>query len=81
MEGLLFLREDTLELEPQALIKVVRERACGLDVHFAFVTACLIVPGKGKRIRVLEETFETNVKGLKRLKAWLQENGCEVVGM
>ena len=70
-----------MELEPQALIKVVRERACGLDVHFAFVTACLIVPGKGKRIRVLEETFETNVKGLKRLKAWLQENGCEVVGM
>ena len=70
-----------MELEPQELEKVVRERACGLDVHFAFVTACLIVPGKGKRLRVLEETFETNVKGLKRLKAWLKENGCEVVGM
>lgn len=70
-----------MELEPQELIKVFRERACGLDVHFAFVTACLVVPGKGKRIRVLEETFETNVKGLKRLKTWLEENGCEVVGM
>ena len=79
--GLLFSREAPLELEPQELEKVFRERACGLDVHFAFVTACLIVPGKGKRLKVLEETFETNVKGLKRLKAWLTENGCEVVGM
>jgi transposase len=70
-----------LELEPQELEKVFRERACGLDVHFAFVTACLIVPGKGKRLRVLEATFETNVKGLKRLRVWLTENGCEVVGM
>ena len=70
-----------MELEPQELEKVFRERACGLDVHFAFVAACLIVPGKGKRLKVLEATFETNVKGLKRLKAWLVENGCEAVGM
>jgi transposase len=70
-----------LEVEPQELIKVARDRACGLDVHFAFVTACLIVPGKGKRVKVLEETFETNVKGLQKLKAWLEKNGCEVVGM
>jgi len=70
-----------VELEPQELERVFRERACGLDVHFAFVTACLIVPGKGKRLRILEETFETNVKGLKRLKAWLTEHQCEAVGM
>jgi len=70
-----------LEVEPQELEKVFRERACGLDVHFAFVVACLIIPGKGKRLRILEETFETNVKGLKRLKVWLTENGCEAVGM
>lgn len=70
-----------MELEPQELERVFRERACGLDVHFAFVVACLIVPGKGKRLKVLEQTFETNVKGLKRLKVWLTENGCEAVGM
>jgi transposase len=81
MEGLHFLREAPLELEPQELERVFRERACGLDVHFSFVTACLIVPGKGKRLRILEETFETTVKGLNRLKAWLTENECEAVGM
>jgi transposase len=70
-----------LELEPQELVKVFRERACGLDVHFSFVAACLIVPGTGKRLKILEETFETNVKGLKRLKAWLTEHQCEAVGM
>jgi len=79
--GAPFFKEAPLELEPQELVRVFRERACGLDVHFAFVSACLIVPGKGKRLKVLEDTFETNVKGLKRLKAWLTENGCEAVGM
>jgi transposase len=70
-----------LELEPQELVKVFRVRACGLDIHFAFVTACLIIPGKGKRLKVLEETFETNQKGLRRLRAWLMEHECEAVGM
>jgi transposase len=81
MEGLLFSKEAPLELEPQELIKVFRERACGLDVHFAFVAACLIIPGKGKGLKVLEATFETNVKGLTRLKAWLTGHECEAVGM
>lgn len=70
-----------MELEAQELVKVVRQRACGLDVHFSFVTACLIVPGQGKRLKLLEETFETNLKGLKRLRAWLSEHQCEAVGM
>lgn len=70
-----------MEIEPQELERVFRERACGLDVHFSFVTACLIVPGKRKGLKLLEETFETTVKGLKRLKHWLTENACEAVGM
>jgi len=70
-----------VELEPQELTKVFRDRACGLDVHFAFVAACLIIPGQGKRLKVLETTFETNRKGLQRLGAWLVEHGCEAVGM
>lgn len=70
-----------MEVEPQELVKVFRERACGLDVHFSFVTACLVIPGTGKRLKILEETFETNLKGLKRLKAWLTEHKCEAVGM
>lgn len=70
-----------MELEPHELEKVFRECACGLDVHFAFVTACLIVPGSGKRLKILEESFETNARGLKRLRNWLTEHGCEAVGM
>lgn len=70
-----------MEVKPQELEKVFRERACGLDVHFSFVAACLILNGSAKRIRIIEETFETTVKGLQRLKAWLVEHGCEAVGM
>lgn len=70
-----------MELEPQELIRVFRERACGLDVHFAFVAACLIIPWQGKRLKILEATFETNREGLRRLRGWLTEHGCEAVGM
>ena len=55
--------------------------ACGLDVHFASVSACLIKPGSAKRKKVEERSFPTNLSGLKQLNAWLTESGCEAVGM
>ena len=68
-------------MEVEQVERVIRECACGLDVHFSFVSACLIRPGTGKRVKIEEQNFETNRKGLKRLRAWLTENGCEAVGM
>ena len=63
------------------LDEVVYERACGLDVHFAFVAACLVVPGPKTKLRVEERQFPTTQKGLHQLRAWLEENQCQVVGM
>jgi transposase len=63
------------------LEEVFYDRACGLDVHFSFVTACLIKPGPGKRLKLEEQTFPTHLEGLKRLRSWLKEQSCQAVAM
>ena len=63
------------------LDEVVYPRACGLDVHFAFVAACLIIPGPQSRPKIEERQFPTTRKGLQELRVWLQEHHCDAVGM
>jgi transposase len=63
------------------LDEVVYERACGLDLHFAFMAACLVIPGPNKKPRIEERQFPTTQKGLRQLRDWLVENKCEAVGM
>ena len=63
------------------LDEVVYDVACGLDIHFAFVAACLVAPGPKKRLRVEERQFPTTLRGLRELHKWLEENDCQAVGM
>lgn len=63
------------------LDEVVYDRACGLDVHFCFLTACFISSGPKGRVKVEEKRFQTNQRGLRELRAWLEERGCQAVGM
>lgn len=63
------------------LDEVVYDVACGLDIHFAFVAACLVATGPKKRLRVEERQFPTTLRGLRELHKWLEENDCQAVGM
>jgi transposase len=63
------------------LDEVVYTTACGLDVHFAFVAACLVTTGPKGKPKVEEREFPTNQKGLRALREWLSAGGCEAVGM
>jgi len=53
------------------------KRACGLDVHQASITACIMRQGIQKQIK----TFGTNTEDLEALKAWLHEHGISHVAM
>jgi transposase len=63
------------------LDEVVYSTACGLDVHFAFVAACLVTTGPKGKPKVEEREFPTNQKGLRSLREWLRSGGCQAVGM
>ena len=63
------------------LEEVFYDVACGLDVHFAFVAACVIFTGPKKRLKVEEKSFPTTRRGLLALKDWLAEHQVEVIGM
>src|SRR5437762_940899 len=53
-------------------VETIVERAAGLDVHKAQVTACVRVPGRGgERAQEVAE-FQTTVRGLLGLRDWLQ---------
>lgn len=62
-------------------METIVERAAGLDVHKAQVTACVRVPGEaGERAQVLAE-FETTVPGLLALRDWLQSQRVTQVAL
>jgi transposase len=63
------------------LDEVVYRTASGLDVHFCFVSACLVRTGPSGRPKVEERQFPTHQQGLRSLREWLKANGCEAVGM
>jgi transposase len=62
-------------------METIVERAAGLDVHKAQVTACVRVPARGRR-RVQEVAeFQTTVRGLLGLRDWLSAHGVTQVAM
>src|SRR5881628_1768787 len=62
-------------------METIVERAAGLDVHKAQVTACVRVPGRGReRAQELAE-FQTTVRGLLTLRDWLKAHRVTQVAM
>jgi transposase len=58
-------------------MEVVYQCCCGLDVHKAFVVACLRSVGRRAEVR----RFGTMTAELEVLAAWLAAAGCEAVAM
>ena len=58
-------------------MNTIIKNACGLDVHQASITACIIRTGKKKEIK----EFGTTTKELKELKDWLHQNKITHVAM
>jgi len=68
------------EKEDTKIVHVVHPICCGLDVHKALVTACLIVQTpSGDRIEQRE--FRAFTRDLRELKEWLLANECPVVAI
>ena len=62
-------------------METIVERAAGLDVHKAQVTACVRVPGRGgERAQEVAE-FQTTVRGLLALRDWLGAHAVSRVAM
>src|SRR3954463_3356378 len=59
---------------------VIVARQGALDVHKAQVTACVRVPGDGKRVSQVKQ-FKTTVPGLLVLADWLKAHGVTHVVM
>ena len=64
-----------------ALVDVVYERCCGLDVHQATVVACLTAPGSDGQPQKALRTFGTMTDDLLALADGLRERQCRQVGM
>jgi transposase len=70
-----------LVVREEAVVETIVERAAGLDVHKAQVTACVRVPGQGReRAQDLAE-FQTTVRGLLALRDWLKAHRVTQVAM
>jgi transposase len=61
-------------------METIVERAAGLDVHKAQVTACVRVPGPGGRVSEVAE-FPSTVRGLVGLRDWLAAHQVSQVAM
>ena len=57
-------------------MEVIYERCCGLDIHKASITACVIIGGQ-KEIR----TFGTMTDSLLQMTAFLRERGVQMAAM
>jgi transposase len=62
-------------------MEAIVERSCGLDVHQASVTACLLVGRADERPRKEVRSFGTTTSDLEALRGWLLGEGCTHVGM
>jgi transposase len=62
-------------------MEAIVERCCGLDVHQAQVTACLLVGGPDKRPKKEVRKYGTFTRDLLALRDWLREAGCTRVAM
>jgi len=62
-------------------METIVERAAGLDVHKAQVTACVRVPGRGRERAQEIAEFPTTVRGLLSLRDWLKAHRVTQVAM
>src|SRR6266700_235496 len=62
-------------------MEAIIERCCGLDVHQAWVTACLLVGLANQRPRKVIRQFRTFTADLEALRAWLESEHCTHVAM
>jgi transposase len=62
-------------------METIVERAAGLDVHKAQVTACVRVPGRGGARAQEVAEFQTTVRGLLALRDWLKAHRVTQVAM
>ena len=62
-------------------METIVERAAGLDVHKAQVTACVRVPGRGRERAQEIAEFLTTVRGLLSLRDWLKAHRVTQVAM
>ena len=62
-------------------MEVVTECCCGLDVHQAAITACLVKARRGVRTERVFREFGTTTREIGALKNWLCEAGCTHVVM
>src|SRR5216117_1604768 len=62
-------------------VETIVERAAGLDVHKAQVTACVLLPGRGRRRQEELAEFPTTVRGLLALRDWFQAYRVTQVAM
>ncbi len=62
-------------------METIVARAAGLDVHKAQVTACVRLPGRGRRRQEELAEFPTTVRGLLALRDWLQAYRVTQVAM
>jgi len=65
----------------RAVADIVHPIACGLDVHSAVITACLIRSGPHDGPSYEERSFPTHLAGLHELRDWLLLAECEAIGM
>jgi transposase len=62
-------------------MEAMRECCCGIDVHQAQVTVCLLKGPLDRKPEPQIREFSTMTKDLKALRDWLQVEGCEFVAM
>jgi transposase len=61
-------------------MQILYPRCCGLDVHKASVTACILINGSEGKERHLRR-FGTMTRDVNELIAWLTEHGVRKVAM
>lgn len=64
-----------------AILRVMHEVCCGLDVHKEMINACLIITGENGQEHSELRVFQTFTDDLIRLRDWLVECNCPIVAM
>jgi transposase len=65
----------------EAMMDVIIERCCGLDVHQETVVACVLIGAPDQQPRKEVRTFRTMTRDLEALRDWLHALGVTQVGM
>ena len=63
------------------MLKIVYQVCCGMDVHKAFVVACIATTNERGVTSYTTKRFSTFTGDLRRCAAWLGENNCRDVCM